>query len=131
MISDFRRMIVILIAEYWRLVVNDSFILTLQAKYNETEEERDACERHGQMRLPGPYSLRSYLKTMLRLMVWGDANIIAAVSRLFALQISVINANEGDCSMTSICHSHPLLKTDIILIFNGGLHYSACRKYFV
>ncbi len=124
-------MIVILIAEYWCLVVNDSFILTLQAKYNETEEEHDARKRHGRMRPPGPYSLWSYLKTMLRPTVWGDANIIAAVSRLFALRISVINANEGDCSVTSICHSHPLLKTDIVLIFNGGSHYSACRKYFV
>ncbi len=129
--SDFRRMIVILIAEYWRLVVDDLFILTLQAEYNEMAEELDAREGHGRMRPPGPYSLWMYLKTMLRHTMWGDTNIIAAVSRLFALCISVINANDGDCSVTLIRHSHPLLKMDIVLIFNGGSHYSACRKYFV
>ena len=40
-ISDLRRMLVILMAEYWHLIVDEAFILTIQMEYAEMPEQKD------------------------------------------------------------------------------------------
>ena len=95
-------MIVVLMAEYWRLIVDEQFLLTIQTEYAEDEEEREAHEKKGLSRPPGPYRLRTYLHAMLRPTMWGDGNVVAAVSHLFGLRISVIQGQTGDCAVMPI-----------------------------
>ncbi len=114
--------------EYWRLIVDKAFILTIQMEYAETPEQKELRHKLGHSRPASPYSLRTYLKAMLRPTMWGDGNVVAAVSRLFGLRISMIQGHTGDCNVTPIRHQGPLLKADVILIYNGRGHYTACRK---
>ncbi len=127
-ISDLRWMLVVLMAEYWRLIVDEAFILTIQTEYAEMPEQKQLREKLGHSRPAGPYLLRTYLKAMLCPTMWGDGNVVAAVSHLFGLRISMIQGHTGDCNITLIHHQCPLLKADMILIYNGGSHYTACRK---
>ena len=46
-VQDLRHMIVVLMAEYWRLIVDEQFLLTIQTEYAEDEEEREAHEKKG------------------------------------------------------------------------------------
>ncbi len=129
-LHDLRRMLVVLMAEYWHLIVDEQFLLTIQMEYAEDEEERAIREKRGLSWPPRPYSLRTYLRAMLRPTMWGDGNVVAAVSRLFGLRISVIQGQVGDCTVVPIRHCRPLQKVDIVLIYNGGSHYTACCKLF-
>ena len=95
-------MIIVLMAEYWRLIVDEQFFLTIQTEYAEDDEEREAREKKGLSRPPGPYSLHTYLHAMLRPTMWGDGNVVAAVSHLFGLRISVIQGQTGDCAVVPI-----------------------------
>ncbi len=123
-------MLVVLMAEYWRLIVDEQFLLTIQTEYAEDEEERAIQEKRGLSHPPGLYSLQTYLQAMLRLTMWGDGNVMAAVSRLFGLRISVIQGQMGDCTVVLIRHCRPLQKADVVLIYNSRSHYTACCKLF-
>ncbi len=80
-VQDLRRMLVVLMAEYWRLIVDEQFLLTIQMEYAEDEEEQAIREKRGLSRPPGPYSLRMYLHAMLRPTMCGLPSIRAADQR--------------------------------------------------
>ena len=75
---------------------------------------------------PGPFSFQSYLQYMLKKGSWGDAPMIAVMSMLFGVSITVVDA--VSLSETKFRHNHPLKTVDMVLVFCGGNHYVAAVK---
>ena len=73
-----------------------------------------------------PISYKQYLQYMLKSSTWGEDVIIYAISDLFKLKITSINANRLDEYRCR--HNQPLSAVDVILIFNGSNHYSFAGK---
>ena len=71
-------------------------------------------------------SYRQYLIKLLDKATWGDDMCIHALSFLFRLKITCVNASrlvEARCH-----HNFPLDALDVVLIFNGNNHYSFAGK---
>ena len=69
-----------------------------------------------------PISYKQYLKCLLKSTTWGEDIVIYAISDLFKLKITSINAirlDEYRCR-----HNQSLNVVDAVLIFNGSNHYS-------
>ena len=71
-------------------------------------------------------SYRQYLIKMLNKSTWGEDVCLHALSCLFRLKITVINANRLDEARYR--HDLPLGAVDMVLIFNGNNHYSFAGK---
>ena len=74
-----------------------------------------------------PISYKQYLQYMLKSSTWGEDVIIYAISDLFKLKITSINANRLDEYRCR--HNQSLSAVDVILIFNGSNHYSFAGKW--
>ena len=74
----------------------------------------------------GPFSIRSYLKYMVKDKVWGDSIFIGLVASMWECRISVLRADSG--KVVNYRHELPLGMCDVGLLFNCRLHsghYSA------
>ena len=71
-------------------------------------------------------SYRQYLIKLLNKATWGEDVCIHALSCLFHLKITCVNASRLD--EARYCHNLPLGAADIVLIFNGNNHYSFAGK---
>ena len=71
-------------------------------------------------------SYRQYLIKMLNKSTWGEDICLHALSCLFQLKITVINASRLDEARYR--HNLSLGAADVVLIFNGNNHYSFASK---
>ena len=71
-------------------------------------------------------SYRQYLIKLLDKATWGDDVCIHALSCLFCLKITCVNASRLDKARYH--HNLPWGAVDIVLIFNGNNHYSFAGK---
>ena len=71
--------------------------------------------------VPQPLSFREYLRKMLTRSFWGEDIVLYALSCMFDLKITVINAHTLD----EYCyrHSQPLSAVDMVLVYTGSNHY--------
>ena len=74
----------------------------------------------------GPFSYRTYLEYMLHNDSWGDQAILLAMSMIFGVRITVLNAQW--LTQTRIRHTNTLKETDVVLVFCGGNHYVPAVK---
>ena len=74
-----------------------------------------------------PISYKQYLKFLLKNTTWGEDIVIYAISDLFKLKITSINATRLDEYRSR--HDQPLNEVDAVLIFNGSSHYSYAGKW--
>ena len=74
-----------------------------------------------------PISYKQYLQFLLKSTTWGEDIVIYAISDLFKIKITSINAvrlDEYRCR-----HNQSLNVVDAVLIFNGSSHYSYAGKW--
>ena len=71
-------------------------------------------------------SYRQYLIKLLNKATWGEDVCIHALSCLFCLKITCVNASRLDEAQYR--HNLPLGAADIVLIYNGNNHYSFVGK---
>ena len=74
-----------------------------------------------------PISYKQYLQFMLKSTTWGEDVVIYAISDLFKIKITSINASRLDEFRCR--HNQTLRTVDTILIFNGSNHYSFAGKW--
>jgi hypothetical protein len=84
--------------------------------------------REGEQAHPGPFSYRDYLTWMSQRNTWGDQVVLAAVSMMWDVTISIVDASL-DIHLP-IRHQRPLQNADIVLVYNGISHYNAASKYW-
>ena len=73
-----------------------------------------------------PISYKQYLQFLLKSTTWGEDVVIYAISDLFKIKITSINASRLDEYRCR--HNQPLSVVDAIFIFNGFNHYSFAGK---
>ena len=74
-----------------------------------------------------PISYKQYLQFLLKSTTWGEDIVIYALSDLFRIKITSINAirlDEHRCR-----HNQSLNVVDAVLIFNGSNHYLFASKW--
>ena len=71
-------------------------------------------------------SYRQYLIKLLNKATWGEDVCIHALSCLFGLKITCVNASRLDEARYH--HNLPMGVVEVILIFNGNNHYSFTGK---
>ena len=69
-----------------------------------------------------PLSYRQYLIKMLNRSTWGEDVVLHALSCLFRMKITVVNAVRLDEARYQ--HTLPLAACDMVLIYNGHNHYT-------
>ena len=74
-----------------------------------------------------PISYKQYLQFMLKSTTWGEDVVIYAISDLFKIKITSINASRLDEFRCR--HNQTLRTVDTVLIFNGSNHYSFASKW--
>ncbi len=75
----------------------------------------------------GPYSIRSYLKTLLQRGTWGDDICLDMISRMWGIRITVLDTTEVNyLQERRIRHQLTMDKADLVLLFDSDAkHYSA------
>ena len=91
--------------------------LSLRAKYG--VEGGDVCEH--------PISFKDYLRKLLKRSFWGDDVVLYAVSCIYDLKITVVNAHTLD--EYRYRHNQTLDKADMVLILTGSNHYLYAGTY--
>ena len=94
-----------------------------------SEEELNQKERDGQcseqyardQRLPGPFTLRTYCKHLLKNKTWGDDLVLTLLSCMF--QISITSLNARTLGETRMRHNLPLKDTNLVVVFTEGDHF--------
>ena len=74
-----------------------------------------------------PISYKQYLQFLLKSTTWGEDIVIYAISDLFRIKITSINATRLDEYRCR--HNQSLNVVDAVLIFNGSSHYSYAGKW--
>ena len=74
------------------------------------------CDKDSEME-PGPFSIKSYLKYMLRDCVWGDFIVLNLISAMWGVRISVVRGDS--CAEVRIRHNCELIESDVVILFNG------------
>lgn len=98
-------------------------------------EEVNRLEREGEIspddaadqRLPGPFSLVTFLEHILTDRTWGDHHILTIISCMWQVTVTILHAE--DLFETRIRHNRSLPDVDLVVIFTGGNHFMGCRKY--
>ena len=71
-----------------------------------------------------PISYRQYLIKMLKRSTWGEDVVLHALSCLFWVKITVINAGRETLDESRYRHRLPMATADMVLIYNGNNDYS-------
>jgi hypothetical protein len=71
--------------------------------------------------VPGPFSIRSYLKYMNRPGAWGDSVILWIISIMWGVGITVVDGESLD--RTRIRHSMSMREANIVLVHASACHY--------
>jgi hypothetical protein len=119
-VDDLRMMVV-----YWMASHPELMLATSSAQIMATYTGGQEIE--GVEALPGPFSLRGYLNYMLGEGAWGDQIVLRALSMMFGLSITVLNAD--GLYPLGFRHSRPLHRTDVVVVYNGGTHYVGTGNY--
>ena len=91
-----------------------------------TQQEREDYE------CPGPFSLVSYLKALMKRTFWGDEMVLMISSMMWQVGITVLTGETLRC--IKFRHSNALSKADIVLIRSGNNHYvpaGKCYPHFI
>ena len=78
--------------------------------------------------LPGPFSFYSYLNHVATPVSCGEEIILTVVSMMWQVGITVITGET--LLQTKVCHSNPLDKVDLVVMFCVGSHYVAAGKCY-
>ena len=80
-----------------------------------TDQEKEEYEE------PGPFSIASYLESLLKPSFYGEEICLRIISMLFKIRISVLN---GDTLVAiKVRHTNVALKADLVLVHVKGCHY--------
>ena len=91
-----------------------------------TQQEKEDFE------CPGPFSLISYLKALMKRTFWGDEMVLMISFMMWQVGITVLTGETLRC--IKFRHSNALSKADIILIRSGNNHYvptGKCCLHFI
>ena len=76
------------------------------------------------------FSYKSYLQYLLERETWGDENILKIMSIMWGVTITIIYPHT--LAKHNIRHEvEDLDKVDILMLYSGGVHYSAIGEYGV
>ena len=70
---------------------------------------------------PGPFSIVSYLESLLELSFYGEEIVVAATSMMWQLRITILASDT--LQQTRVHHSNKLCNADAVLIRTRQLHY--------
>ena len=98
-------MLVVLMAEYWCLIVDEAFILTIQTEYAKTPEQKQLQEKPESHAPPDNVGR------------WQRGG--SSLPSIWPMDQRDPRLHE-DCNVTPIRHQCPLLKADVILIIIAG-----------
>ena len=70
---------------------------------------------------PGPFSIVSYLESLLELSFYGEEIVVAATSMMWQLRITILASDT--LQQTRVHHSNKLCNADVVLIRTRQLHY--------
>ena len=76
--------------------------------------------------VPNPISFKDYLRKLLKRGFWGEDVVLYALSVIYDLRITVLNAHTLD--EYRYRHSKPIAQADVVLIFMGSNHYLYAGK---
>ena len=77
--------------------------------------------------MPGPFSYLTYLKHQLKDDTWADEVMVAAMSMMWQITITVVHAET--LFEHRIRHDRYLRDVDLVLVFCGNSHYVGACKY--
>ena len=72
-------------------------------------------------RLPGPFTLLTYCKHLLKNKTWGDDLVLTLLSCMF--QISITSLNAKTLGETRMRHNLPLKDANLVIVFTEGDHF--------
>ena len=78
-------------------------------------------------KLPGPFSLASYMQHVLTNGTWGDDIVLQLISCLWQISITILKAN--GLGEIRIRHNMRISKVDLVVVHAGGDHYLGCGTY--
>ena len=93
------------------------------------EKERDGTltpQEIADQRLPGPFSLYSYLQHVLTPNTLGEEIILTLVSMMWQIGITVVY--DENLLHERMRHNRTLETTDLVLVYCGGTHYIDAGK---
>ena len=90
---------------------------TIQGVYGGTKQKEDE---------PGPFSFLGFLKHHMNDSAWGDEIIVAALSRMWQVTITILMADS--LIERRLRHNRNLDKVDLCLVFCGRNHYCGAGK---
>ena len=70
---------------------------------------------------PGPFSIVSYLESLLELSFYGEEIVVAATSMMWQLRITILASDT--LQQTRVHHSNKLCNADAVLVRTRQLHY--------
>ena len=77
---------------------------------------------------PGPFSFLGFLKHHMDDSAWGDEIIVAALSRMWQITVTILMADS--LIERRLRHNRPLSKVDLCLVFCGRNHFCGAGKIF-
>lgn len=108
--SDLRRNIVVLMAQFYDDVFNDTAFTHLQWMYSSK-----------------PISPRQYLLDMLKTTTWADTLMARGLSIVWNLRVSLLYTNP--LSVVRIRHRVKPTEADVVIIYNGRDHFTSTSKF--
>ena len=77
-------------------------------------------------KLPGPFSLHSYMQHILKNGTWGDDIVLQLISCLWQISITILKAD--GLGEIRIRHNMRISKVDLVVVHAGGDHYLGCGE---
>ena len=77
-------------------------------------------------RLPGPFSLHTYMQHVLKNGTWGDDIVLQLISCLWQISITILKAD--GLGEIRIRHNMRISKVDLVVVHAGGDHYLGCGE---
>ena len=126
-----KRQIIVFMAQNAN-VCSEIFNPTIQGTYGEPRmdpEQYDSLKKANALspkqiekqELPGPFSYLGYLKYQLKEGSWGDEIIVAAMSMMWQIPVTIVYAET--LTEHRIRHNRLIGKVDMVVVFCGGCHY--------
>ena len=77
-------------------------------------------------KLPGPFSLHTYMQHVLKNGTWGDDIVLQLISCLWQISVTILKAD--GLGEIRIRHNMLISKVDLVVVHAGGDHYLGCGE---
>ena len=126
-----KRQIIVFMAQNAK-ICSEMFNPTIQGTYGEFRMDPEQYEslkkakalspkQIEKQELPGPFSYLGYLKHQLKEGSWGDEIMVAAMSMMWQIPVTILYAET--LTEHRIRHDRLIGKVDMVVVFCGGCHY--------